>query len=87
MARVKGGLLVQTLYFALDALDHESFGYTEKSCQFANEYRLALEADIVNLLIGPLAEAKYAAQVDNEPFNKALITIQALKNYGGWKRI
>jgi len=43
----------------------------------------AFVADIVNLLIGPLAEAKYTAISDGEVFNKNLITPSALHNYGG----
>lgn len=43
----------------------------------------AYEADIVNLLVGPLAEAKYIAQKDGELINTRLMHIEALKNYGG----
>jgi hypothetical protein len=49
----------------------------------SDNYLLAFEADIVNLLIGPLAEAKYTAQIDSEPFSEQLLSVQALKNYGG----
>jgi hypothetical protein len=48
-----------------------------------NDYMMAFEADIINLLIGPLAEAKYIAETDNEPFNHKIVNLDALKNYGG----
>jgi hypothetical protein len=41
------------------------------------------EADIVNLLAGPLAEARYVSEIDNETFSHRLIHLKALKNYGG----
>jgi len=46
-------------------------------------FRMAYEADMVNLLVGPLAEAKYVALRDDECFNKNLISINALHHYGG----
>ena len=38
---------------------------------------------MINLLIGPIAEARYVAFRDNECFNAQLINIHALQNYGG----
>jgi hypothetical protein len=52
-------LLESANYFSLDEQD---------------AYRTAFEADIINLLVGPLAEAKYVAVRDHECFNKNLIT-------------
>lgn len=43
----------------------------------------AFTTDIINLLIGPLAEAKYIALCDDEVFNKHLIPVDALHYYGG----
>ncbi|MDP3877348.1 MAG: hypothetical protein Q8Q50_10235 [Methylobacter sp.] len=43
----------------------------------------AFEVDIINLLIGPLAEAKYIADTDDELFSHKLVNLKALKNYGG----
>lgn len=43
----------------------------------------AFTYDIISLLIGPLAEAKYIALCDDEVFNKYLIPVNALHNYGG----
>jgi hypothetical protein len=45
--------------------------------------QLAYEAYIINLLAGPLAEAKYVFLRDNEIFNANLLKPDALKNYGG----
>lgn len=39
--------------------------------------------DIVNLLVGPLAEAKYVALRDEEAINRNLINLNSLKFYGG----
>jgi hypothetical protein len=77
VAMVEGGCLIQSLpitllesanYFSLD--EHDT-------------YRTAFEADMINLLVGPLAEAKHVALRDNECFNKNLINVNALHNYGG----
>lgn len=38
---------------------------------------------MINLLVGPPAEAKYVALHDNECFNKNLINVNVLHNYGG----
>ena len=38
---------------------------------------------MINLLVGPLAEAKHVALRDNECFSKNLINVNALYNYGG----
>ncbi|SJM94586.1 conserved hypothetical protein [Crenothrix polyspora] len=47
------------------------------------QYRCAFEADIINLLAGSLAEAKYVALCDGEVFNVNLIHLDALHSYGG----
>ncbi|MDD2761308.1 MAG: hypothetical protein PHH11_13590, partial [Methylomonas sp.] len=43
----------------------------------------AYEADIVNLLVGPLSEAKYVALRDGEIFNRQLVNLNAMRHYGG----
>jgi hypothetical protein len=43
----------------------------------------AFEADVINLLAGSLAEAKYVALRDDEVFNANLVYLGALKFYGG----
>ncbi|MFI3158094.1 MAG: hypothetical protein QX199_18255 [Methylococcaceae bacterium] len=76
-AAVEGGHLIHSLPVAL----LESTHYFSPSEQDA--YQTAFEADMTNLLIGPLAEAKHVALRDNEQFNAQLININALHNYGG----
>jgi hypothetical protein len=49
----------------------------------ADIYQMAYEADIINFLAGPLAEAKYVSIRDDEVFNFNLLTPCALNNYGG----
>lgn len=46
-------------------------------------YKNAYEADIVNLLVGPLAEARYVAIRDNEEFSFDLLIPDSLHYYGG----
>ncbi|MFZ2172205.1 MAG: hypothetical protein WAW61_21520 [Methylococcaceae bacterium] len=43
----------------------------------------AFETDVINLLAGPLAEAKYVAMRDGELINPRLVNLNALHNYGG----
>jgi len=77
MGVVEGGCLIQCLPVAsIDRTDYSSV--TEQDA-----YSTAYEADMVNLLIGPLAEAKHVAIRDNEHFNAQLVSINALHNYGG----
>ncbi|POZ49843.1 hypothetical protein [Methylovulum psychrotolerans] len=75
-SRIKGGRLIHTLPSHTE--DQNAIRF-----QFTDRYHPAFEADIVNLLVGPLAEAKYIARMDNEPFKIQLLTVQALNNYGG----
>ena len=71
IAHVEGGRLIEILPPPLIKME------------LAKEYMLAFEADIINLLIGPLAEAKHVADTDAELFNQQLVNVKALKNYGG----
>jgi hypothetical protein len=77
VAVVEGGCLIQSLPVALI----ESANYFSVTEQDA--YRTAFEADMINLLIGPLAEAKHVALRDNEQFNAHLVNINTLNYYGG----
>jgi hypothetical protein len=85
IARVKGGRLIESLpLMTFKTSNVQSSTDTDKWVfKYTDEYLIAFEADITNLLIGPLAEAKYTALVDDEPFHQALFTVQALKYYGG----
>lgn len=82
LAKVEGGRLIESLPPSVDGLAyfHRSADPRE---QIIKDFMLAAETDIINLLIGPLAEAKFVAETDNELFNHRLINISALKNYGG----
>ena len=76
-AQVVGGRLIDNLPIAEIENNYLGSEAEQKSLQ------KAYEADVINLLIGPLAEAKYVALRDNEIFNLHLVNIVALKNYGG----
>ena len=76
-AVIEGGRLIHSLPVALI----ESASYFSAVEQDA--YQAAFEADMVNFLVGPLAEAKHVALRDDELFNNNLININALYNYGG----
>jgi hypothetical protein len=77
VAVVEGGRLIQSLPVALI----ESAHYFSAAEQDA--YRTVFEADMINLLIGPLAEAKHVALRDDEQLNTQLVNINALHYYGG----
>ena len=76
-AVVEGGRLIHSLPVALIESAHY-FSVAEQDA-----YRTAFEADMINLLIGPLAEAKHVALRDDEQFNARLVNIDALHYYGG----
>lgn len=77
LAKVEGGRLIHTLPSSLDEATKD-FSAAQK-----HAYQQVFEADIINLLAGPLAEARYVSLRDNEPINPALLTVNALQNYGG----
>lgn len=76
-AKVIDGNLIQSLPIAVVESFSMLSGNEEHSCQ------RAYEADVINLLVGPLAEAKYVAIRDGEVFNFRLINLNSLQNYGG----
>ena len=83
IARVEGGRLIHSLPFSIDGLAHKLIDHNEAMAPLVRDYIIAFEADILNLLIGPLAEAKHVHNRDNELFNHQLVDLKALKNYGG----
>jgi len=83
IARVEGGRLIELLPSSIDALAHETKGHNATMEPLIMDYMIAFEVDIINLLIGPLAEAKYVADTDDELFTPQLVNLKALKNYGG----
>jgi hypothetical protein len=82
-ARVEGGRLIQALPYSVDGLAHKLIDHNEAMAPLVKDYIIAFEADIINLLVGPLAEAKYVHKRDDELFNNKLVTWQSLENYGG----
>ncbi len=83
IARVEGGRLIELLPSSLEELVEELTDDHDTTVELLKDYMLAFEADIINLLIGPLAEAKYVANTDDELFNHQLVNLKALKHYGG----
>jgi hypothetical protein len=62
---------------------HKLIEQNEAITPLVKDYLIAYEADIINLLVGPLAEAKYVYNRDDELFNHTLVNLKSLKNYGG----
>ena len=83
IARGEGGRLIELLPFSINAFVHKTTGHNDTMVSFIKDYMVAFEADIINLLIGPLAEAKHIYETDGEVFNPQLVNLHALKNYGG----
>jgi len=83
VARVEGGRLIQSLPYSVDGLPHKLIDHNEAMAPLVRDYVRAFEADIINLLIGPLAEAKYVHNRDDELFNNKLVNLNSLENYGG----
>ncbi len=77
-AKVVDGNLIQNLPIAVI----EGFCIMSGSEQHSSQR--AYEADVINLLVGPLAEAKYVSIRDDEVFNENIIDTKALHNYGGF---
>lgn len=77
IADVEGGRLIRTLPPLL-AEQTKDFTFAQK--QF---YEKAFEADVANILAGPLAEAKYVAQRDDETITARLVNLKALTFYHG----
>lgn len=83
IARVEGGRLIESLPPSIDCLVRELTQHNDAMTKLIDDYMKAFEADVINLLIGPLAEAKHVADADDELFNQQLVNLKALKNYGG----
>jgi hypothetical protein len=83
IARVEGGRLIELLPYSIDGLAHKLLDHNEATAPLVRDYLIAFEADIINLLVGPLAEAKHVYNRDDELFNHKLVDLKALKNYGG----
>lgn len=77
MARIDGGRLIHTLPSSTAEATQLFYPDQKKA------YERAFEADIINLLVGPLAEAMYIAKRDDELINPYLVDLNALHYYGG----
>jgi hypothetical protein len=77
ITKVEGGRLIHTLPSSIEEAISD-FSLAQKQA-----YKHAFDADIFNLLVGPLAEANYIAQRDGELINPRLVNLNALHNYGG----
>jgi len=77
-AKVEGGRLIENL--PVVELENACLGRGVEKQNLQQAY----EADVINLLAGPLAEAKFVAHCDDEVFNPQLINVSALRNYGGY---
>lgn len=74
-AKVEGGCLIDVP----SSLDQATQGFSKTQ---KHAYSRAFDRDIINLLAGFLAEAKYVALRDDEPISPRLVNIEALPNYG-----
>lgn len=83
IAKVEGGRLITTIPPSIGGSLHKSTDDNDPEAHLIEDYMIAFETDAINQLIGPLAEAKHVADVDDEPFDQRLINLEALKNYGG----
>jgi hypothetical protein len=83
IARVEGGRLIELLPHSMEGLTHKLIDHNEATATLVRDYIRAFEADIINLLAGPLAEAKHVYKRDDELFNRKLVDLKSLKNYGG----
>ncbi|MGZ5051953.1 MAG: hypothetical protein ACXWF8_04770 [Methylobacter sp.] len=83
LAKVEGGRFIESLPASIETLMHDLPDNNHIMMPLMNGYMAAFEADIINLLVGPLAEAKFIAETDGEPFSKELLVLSALKHYGG----
>lgn len=77
LTKVEGGRLIHTLPSSIEEV------ISDFSPEQKQSYLQAFEADIINLLVGSLAEANYIAQRDNELIHPRLVPLDALHNYGG----
>lgn len=77
IAKVEGGRLIDTLPYPPAETSGNVAGGQEIF------YEKAFDADIANILAGPLAEAKYVAHRDDETITARLVNLKALTSYNG----
>jgi hypothetical protein len=77
IGKIEGGRLIHTLPSSVAEATRD-FPLEQKQA-----YCRAFEADIINLLVGPLAEANYVALSEGEGVNPYPARLQGLPDYGG----
>ncbi|MDQ7089850.1 MAG: hypothetical protein Q9M50_04300 [Methylococcales bacterium] len=77
-ASIEGGCLIENLALNL------SVGSSEIYPEEKEEYHRALNADVINLLAGSIAEQHYLILRDNEVIDVDLISIKNLGRYGNY---
>jgi len=77
-AEIEGGYLIENLALNLSLSSNEIHANEKK------EYYHALNADVVNLLAGSIAEQNYLILRDNEIINEELLNIRSLGRYGNY---
>ncbi|MBL1263190.1 hypothetical protein [Candidatus Methylomicrobium oryzae] len=83
IACIEGGRLLHTLPDTLDDFRYISVENGQDWIRNPENLLNAFEADVINLLAGSLAEAKFVAEMDDEIFTYRLVDPPALENYGG----
>ncbi|MDO9048825.1 MAG: hypothetical protein Q7U66_13990 [Methylobacter sp.] len=77
IANIDGGRLINTLP---SSIEEATDGFSPAQ---VIAYRRAFEADMINILVGPLAEAKYIAQRGGELINPRFIHLNAQHYFNG----
>ena len=77
IANIGGGRLIHTLPSSIEEATN-GFSLAQKIA-----YQRAFEADMINILTGSLAEARYIAQRDGKLINSGLIQLHDLHYFGG----
>ncbi|EIC31180.1 MULTISPECIES: hypothetical protein [Methylomicrobium] len=83
IACIEGGRLLHTLPDTLDDFRYISVENGQDWIRTRENLLNAFDADMINLLAGSLAEAKFVAEMDDEIFTYRLVDPPALENYGG----
>lgn len=83
IACIEGGRLLHALPDTLDDFRNVSKKHGQNWIRNRDDLLNAFEADVINLLAGSLAEAKFVAEMDDEIFTHRLVDPPALENYGG----
>jgi hypothetical protein len=80
-AKLEGGRLMPYLPYSYEVATRLLSPSEKRQCQ------CAFDADVINILAGSLAEAKYVALRDGEVFSANLVYLGALKFYGGGQEL